>query len=564
MTTLFGSDRLDIETFDPMRSKSDDQAVKEGYVWSPEKALNVQGFIESLCRLNVDRWADQPIQLMGYQQDFVWRLYGWVHQDTGLRRFREAYLEVAKKNGKSPLIASLANYHLMADGVFAPEVYLNASARDQTGPVFQPVKSMVELEPKFYERLLIRESRYEILYPEKNGKLKANSAESGSKDGFQSSFTVFDELHRQPDRKLWDVFQYAGKSRLEPLLVSITTAGEPDDNHPCYLQHKRALEVENGSRLDVRFLGVVYGPREKNPDIDDRRVWRMANPAMGVIFSEEDFAADLEKAKNEGPAALANFKRLNLNIWEKVAPKWVDMTVWAEQAPTRTDEEIAESGDVWAAGLDLSGGDDLSAYVRVAGTVKDGVDVRAWFWIPEETAIRRQREENLPYLEYAERGWVFLTPGSVIDPMEIRDFILEDAAKLGGRLKRIHSDFYNAKEVGNSLTAAGLDFQWFIQGHLSFHRPIKTIQNLLARRLLRHGDNPVLNYCAGNVVVDIKNINQNMMFAKHKSTGRIDGMVGVAEGLAGLMDVIGYDGEGGEEAAKPKPITKGRFFWKSY
>jgi len=562
--TMLGADRLDIESFDPMRTKSDEQALREGYVWSAEKALYVQGFIETLCRLNVDRWENQPISLMGFQQDFIWRLYGWVHEETGLRRFREAYFEVAKKNGKSPLIAALASYHLVADGVFAPEVYLNAAARDQTGAVFKPVKNMVELEPKLLQRLQIRESRHEILYPEKNGRLKANSAESGSKDGLQSSFTVFDELHRQPDRKLWDVFQYAGKSRLEPLLVSITTAGEPDDNHPCYIQHKRALDVESGARIDVRFLGVVHGPREKSPDIDDRRVWRMANPAMGVIFSEADFAADLEKARNEGPAALANFKRLNLNIWEKVAPKWIDMAVWSEQAPTRPDEEIDESGDVWAAGLDMSACDDLTAYVRASGNVKGGVDVRAWFWIPEETAVKRQREENLPYLEYAERGWVFLVPGPVIDPMAVRDFILADAEALGGKLRRIHSDRYNAKEIGDSLMVAGLDFRWFIQGHLSFHRPVKTIQNLIARRLLRHGDHPLLNYCAGNVVVDTRNINQNMMFTKYKSTGRIDGMVALAEGLAGLMDVIGYDGEGGEDAAKPKPLTSGRFFWKSY
>lgn len=553
--------RLDPDRYDPVRTKSDRIAEGMGYVWDKEKALRVQGFLEECCRLYVGRWAGQPIRLFGYQQEFIWQAYGWAHKDTGLRRFREAYLEIAKKNAKSPLIAALGLYHLVADGENAPEVYINASSRDQTRPIYESVVKMVDQEPELQEILVPRPGTNRILYPEKDGKLVANSAESGSKDGVQASFTIFEELHRHKTRELWDVFQYAGKSREQPLLMSITTAGEPVNEHPCFIQHNRALAVENGSREDVRFLGIVHGPREKNPDVNDRRIWRMANPAMGAIFTEDDFAEDLEKAKREGPAALANFKRLQLNIWQKLTSLWLDMQVWNDQPGGRSDEEIEESGDIWAAGLDMSAGGDLTAYVRVAGNPGRGLDVRAWFWIPEETAVQRQNEEVLPYLEYAERESVFLIPGPVIVPRVIRDFVLEDAERLDGRLRRIHSDYYHAQDVGEACISAGLDFQYMKQTPLEFTRPIKVVENMLARRVLAHGDHPLLNYCASNAAVRECGPAGNRMLDKGRSGGRIDGVVALAEAVAGLCDLIGYDGDGGEEAAKPKPVESGKIEW---
>lgn len=553
--------RLDPDRFDPVRTRSDRVAEGLGYVWDKEKALRVQGFLEDCCKLYVGRWAGQPMRLFGYQQEFIWQCYGWAHKDTGLRRFREAYLEIAKKNAKSPLIAALALYHLVADGENAPEVYINASSRDQTKPIYESVVKMVEQEPDLEEILVPRPGTNRVLYPARDGKLVANSAESGSKDGVQASFTIFEELHRHKTRELWDVFQYAGKSREQPLLMSITTAGEPLPEHPCFIQHNRALAVENGSREDVRFLGIVHGPREKNPDPNDRRVWRMANPAMGAIFTEDDFAEDLEKAKREGPAALANFKRLQLNVWQKLTSLWIDMQVWFDQPAGRSDAEIEESGDIWAAGLDMSAGGDLTAYVRVAGTPATGIDVRAWFWIPEETAVQRQQEEVLPYLEYAERGLVTLIPGPTIDPRVIRDFILEDADRLDGKLKRIHSDFYNARDVGDACVANGLDFMWFKQRPVEFTPPLKVIENMLARRVLAHGDHPLLNYCASNAAIRDKGEAGNRMLDRGRSGGRIDGMVALAEAVAGLCDLIGYDGDGGEESKRPKPIEEGAILW---
>ncbi len=236
------------------------------------------------------------------------------------------------------------------------------------------------------------------------------------------------------------------------------------------------------------------------------------------------------------------------------------MQAWNDQPTTRPDEEIGGAGDVWAAGLDMSAGGDLCAYVRVAGTIRDGVDTRAHFFIPENTALKRQREEHIPYLEYASMGLVTLIPGSVIDPLVIRDYILEDAASLGGKLRRVHSDFYNAREVGNSLIDAGLDFQWIKPTALSLHPSIKAVEGLVARRMLRHGDHSILTYCMGNAVCKETSA-QNKFLIKPTDTARIDGAVALCEAVAGLMDLTGWDGAGGEAASKVQYDENPQIVW---
>jgi phage terminase large subunit-like protein len=544
-------ERLSIDGFDPMRTKADDLAVKEGYFWSKDEAARVQGYIENLCKLSVGEWEAQPLLLMPYQQDFIWRCYGWLDKSTGLRRFREAFLMVAKKNGKSPLISALGLYHLTGDGENAPEVYINAAAREQATIVYREASRMVKQEPELDSILTEVESMKRIKYPARNGFLVANSADVGSKDGVQSSFTIFDELHRQPDRKLWDVFQHAGIARRQRLKVSITTAGDPDPDHVCYQQYNRALAIEDGANKDLRFLGCLYGPRpDVKESVDDRKVWRMANPAMGVTFSERDFAEDLEAAKLT-PADLITFKRLRLNFWLKEIAKFIDPEIWHAQPDRRTDDEIDASGDFWTAGLDMSHSRDLTAYVRTAGNLVKGLDVFTKVWIPEETAVKRSREEGLPYLEYAERGWVELIPGPVIDPNVIEAFILADHAE--HPLKSVYSDFVNTAHMGANLLAKKVPFKFIVQGSMSMHPPTKALETLILERKLRHGGDAMLTYCALNAVVDKNNKNENMMLIKSKSTGRIDAAVALVEAIAGVLDQCGY--------GEPKPSVKRSIVW---
>lgn len=561
--------RLEIDKFDPCRCKADDEAIKAGYVWDAAAALAVQNWIEGLCKLKTGRWRGQPLRLMWWQQDYIWRLYGWLHKDTRLRRFEDAYLEVAKKNGKSPLVAAQSLYHLLGDGEPAPEVYINACSRDQASIIYRDARAMVAANPEFAAALECVPSGKRIVWEDGDGFLVANSFESDTKDGVQSSFTIFDELHRQPNDDLWNVFEYAGDSREQPLRVSITTAGS-DLLSVCGRQHLRALAMERGDNRETRFLGIVYGPkpparldgeseedrakrlREWVPDVDDRRTWYAANPSMGETIQEDKFAGQLEAAKARGPAALANFKRLKLNIWTKEENKFINMARWIEQPKRRSLKKIRLSGDVWAAGLDMAIKTDLNAYVRVAGNLKDGIDVFSKFWVPEETIERRSREEGVPYREYAEMGFVEAVPGAVMDPSIVQEFIEREHEEFG--LKYVLSDHVNTGAMAPYLVKRGVPFMHLKPGNFHHNFPTKTVEALYLQGLLRHGDNPMLAYCAGNACVDRDPKTDNVMLVKGKSPARIDGMVALVSAVAGLLKAIGIDGQGGDEATRRKPF----------
>ncbi|WP_165250185.1 terminase large subunit [Paludisphaera soli] len=543
--------RIEIASFDPVRNKADELALRSGYIFDPASALAVENWIEALCKLKTGKWRGQPLRLMPWQQDWIYRLYGWVHKDTGLRRFTQGGLFVAKKNGKSPLIAAQSLYHLIGEGEAAPEVYINACSRDQAGIIYRDAAAMVRQEPELSGIIQAVPSQKRLICEDNDGILVANSFESENKDGVQASFTIFDELHRQPNDDLWNVFQYAGDSREQPLLVFITTAGA-DQTTVCYRQYQRCLALDRGSNQELHFLGIVHGPTDPTPDIDDPRVWRMANPSMGVTIDEAKFAAQLEEAKAGGPALLANFKRLKLNIWTKEDEKFVDMGRWHAAPKRRTVEEVEEAGDVWSAGLDMAIKTDLNAYVRVAGNLKKGVDVWCKVWVPEATAERRSKEENLPYLELAERGFLELVPGEVMNPEIVQDFIEEEHDRF--KLKYVLSDHVNTGAMAPYLRKRGVPFEHLKPGHLAHTFPTKTLEALYLQGLLRHGDNPMLAYAAGNAVVDRDPKNDNVCLVKGKSTGRIDPMIALVSALAGLMRAIGIDGQGGD-ASKRRPSS---------
>lgn len=543
--------RIDIATFDPCRNRADDLALKAGYVFDPAIALGVEAWIEGLCKLKTGKWRGRPLRLMPWQQDWIYRLYGWVHGDTGLRRFDQAGLFVAKKNGKSPLAAAQSLYHLVGDGEPAPEVYINACSREQAGIIYRDAAAMVRMEAELRDIIQPLPSQKRLLCEELDGFLVANSFESENKDGVQASFTVFDELHRQPNDELWNVFQYAGDSREQPLLVFITTAGS-DTNTVCYRQYQRCLALERGDNVELNFLGIVHGPREANPDVNDRKVWRMANPSMGVTIDEKKFAAQVEAAKAGGPATLANFKRLKLNIWTKEDEKFVDMGRWFANPKRRTVEEVARAGDVWAAGLDMAIKTDLNAYVRVAGDLKRGIDAFVKVWCPEDTIHRRSKEENLPYLQLAELGFLELVPGSVMDPEIVQDFIEREHDRF--RLKYVLSDHVNTGAMAPYLRKRGVPFEHLKPGHYAHSFPTKTVEALYLQGLLRHGDDPMLAYAAGNAVVDRDPRNDNVMLVKGRSTGRIDPMIALVSAVAGLLRAIGLDGRGGDAATARKPM----------
>ena len=508
-----------------MRGPTDELAHKEGCEFKPEMGEHVVKFLELGCRQSKGEWAGKPLELIPWQRDFIMRLYGWIRPD-GTRRYRTFYLEIPKKNGKSTLLSGLALYHLIADDEPGAEVYTNAYDLSQARIIFDESANMVRSSPQLSKRLEVISSAKRIIYPEKASKFQALSADVPSKDGVSASFTIFDELHRQRTPAMWDIFEFAGAARRQPLLGAITTAGY-DRQSICYRQHLYTKKVNRGQAPDIAHLGVIYGA-DLTDDWTDPEVWKRVNPSMGYTLKLEDFKAEVAKAK-ESPEKLNNFLRLRLNIWTNAAERFLSREKWdACGGPAYTE---ALDGAPCYGGLDLASTTDLAALVLVfPDAVIDGnYEVLCRFWAPEENAAKRQEKDRVPYLTWAQQGYLTLTPGDVID----YDFIRAEINDLAGRyeIRKLLADPYNATQLSTQLQGDGIPIEMIRQGFLSLSPPTKELERLVIGGKLRHGDNPVLNAHADNAVA-VKDAAGNIKLSKEKSTEKIDGMAALVNAIA--------------------------------
>jgi phage terminase large subunit-like protein len=503
---------------------SDKAAVALGYYFDESKGLHAVAFIEGFCRQSKGRWGGQPLRLMEWQRLFIMRLFGWRRPD-GRRRFKTAYLEVPKKNGKSTLISAIALYVEVADGEKSPEVYLNAVDRDQASIVFDEMKRMVQASPSLSSRFEIIDSRKIMLDAKIQGKIRANSADVSKQDGVNASCVIWDELHRQKDRELWKIFQYAGISRDQYLRIVITTAGESESG-PWHEQREYSQRVSAGTVEDPHHLGIVYAMSEGD-DPEDPEVWARVNPSMGEIFTVEDFAADYEKAKEEGPDETANFLRLRLGKIIGTAKSFLTLEEW-----DRCGGDLLPFGDSPAyLGVDLSTVDDLTALVLAVGDEADGFDLKTWFFLPESNAAELGRRHKVPYLRWAEMGLVTLTPGEVVDYGFIRQTIR--GAVEGINLRKVVSDPFNAYKLALELRDEdGLSVEFLRQGFLSLSGPTKDLVRLVKSGKIRHAKNPVLRWMIGNARKD-EDAAGNIKLSKKTSRGKIDGLAATINALAG-------------------------------
>jgi phage terminase large subunit-like protein len=511
-----------------IRGAADELALSQGcYLDEPAGEL-VCEFIESFCCQSKGRWAGRPLELLEWQSDFLIRLFGWKTR-AGLRRYRRAYLELPKKNGKSTLISGLGLYLLLADGEGAPEVYLNACDKDQASIIFEEQRRMVEASPELRGRLQVQNSQNNkrIIDPAGNGVIIANSSIAASKDGLNASATIFDELHRLAGRELWDVFEYAGAARLQPIRISITTAGESEDG-VWFEEREYSEKVNSGTVPDTSFLGVIYRADPKRDDVTDPEVWHRANPSLGTTISEEDFARELAEAQ-QNPRKMAGFLRFRLNIVSKSDTVYIDPADWNACSAAPADPATRAGCSCYAGG-DLSKSIDLTALVALWGDEIRGYDLLAWFWMPSENVSELERRDRVPYRMWIEQGWITETPGAIVDYAFLRRTINAVAAE--NELRKALFDPYNATALALELREQdGLPVEFLRQGFLSLSPPTKHLERLVKSRKLRHGGNPVLRWMVSNAVA-VEDAAGNVKLDKKRSRKKIDGVAALVNAIA--------------------------------
>ena len=486
--------------------------------YDKKKADHVVNFIQQLKHSD-GRWAGQKMQLLPWEEQIVRDLFGIIGED-GYRQFRNAYIEIAKKNGKSTLSSALALYLLYADGEPSPQVFSAACDRNQASIVYNEAEKMVKSNPQLLKRSKVNASIKRIVSFNPAGFYQVLSAETGSKHGLNISGLIFDEIHAQPNRKLYDVLtKYSGSARTQPMFISITTAGNNKESI-CYELHIKAQDILAGKRHDPSFYPALYN-LAPDDDWHDEKNWYKANPSLGQTLSIDRFREDYQNAL-ENPAELNTFKQLRLNMWVSSSVQWIPEHIY-DLGNKTVDPERLRGRDCYA-GLDLSSTSDITAFVLVfpPGPGEEDYIVLPYFWLPEDTLDLRCRRDHVMYDSWSVQGYINVTPGNVIDYRFVQDFIEKVCEKY--HVKEIAYDRWNATMIVQNLLDEGLPCVPFGQGYKDMSPASKELYRLIMEGHVNHGGNPVLKWMATNVVME-QDPAGNIKPTKAKSIEKIDGIV---------------------------------------
>ena len=504
---------------------------KRGLRFDQDAAEHAVRFFESYLYHTTGRWAGRPFLLEGWQLFVICSLFGWKRKD-GTRRFRIAYIEVARKNGKSTLAAGISCYCLIADGEVRAEVYSAATKKDQAKIVFHEAKRMIRssAELKRFCKLLT----HNVSVPETYSKMEALGADSDTMDGLNVHCVAIDELHAHKSRNMWDVLLTATGARTQPLIFAITTAGF-DRQTVCWEVHEYSTQVLEGKVQDDAFFAFIA--TLDDGDWEDESTWIKANPNLGVSVMIQDLREECERVKND-PRNLNSFLRYKLNRWVEHYESWLTPEQWAANNHGPLDLEALKARPC-VAGLDLAARKDTTSLVLVFPP-EDPEDEHGLFevlpfiFIPGDTIFERQKKERVPWTLWKKQGHVITTSGVVSDIREIIEKIsqLDEEFNIG--------DLVFDRWQADLITPFLVDMGWsddpedderhlieFGQGFKSMSPACRIVEELALAGRLSHGGHPVLEYMMSCVAL-AQDDAENIKPSKRKSTGRIDAVVAMS------------------------------------
>lgn len=497
---------------------------ERGLAFDVERAEHVIAFFHRFLRHYKGKWAGQRFELQPWQAFVLWCLFGWVRED-GTRRYRMAYLEVPRKNGKSTLAAGIALYLLAADGEAGADVYALATKRDQARIVWGDAKRMVQRSPALRREIVCHVANMAI--EETASKFEPLGSDVNTLDGLNPHGAIIDELHAHGTRDLWDVITSALGARAEPLVLAITTAGR-DPFSVCREQHdygENILEevIEDDSYF--AFIATIDEGEEgkEGDDWQDPATWAKANPNLGTSLSFEYLEDQFRRAR-ASPAAQNAAKRYHLNVWTQQAGRAIALQAW-DRCDAEVDLEALRDLPCYG-GLDLANTRDIAAFVLVWALGGGRFAAWPWFWVPAEW--RDQATRQVPYKAWIRDGWLDATPGDIID----HDYICERVEKLADKfdLRQIAFDRWGSTQVQKRLGDAGLELVGHGQGFASMSAPTTELLALVRTRKLAHGGHPVLRWMANNLVTR-EDASGNLKPDRAKSRDKIDGIVALIMGI---------------------------------
>jgi len=487
-------------------------AGERGLIFDERAAGHAITFIE-LLKHSKGKWRGRPLMLSAWQRLVIANLFGWRWKATGCRRFKRAYIEIPRKNGKSTLAAAIALYMLVADGEGAPEIYTAATGLEQAKIVFGECKRMVLASRALRARITVY--RQQLTIANRDALLMPLHSASQNLDGLNMHCGIVDEYHEHKSSETQDKLRTSTGARDQALIFIITTAGKSIES-PCYRERGEGLRVLEQTTVDDALF-VFIACIDDGDDWTNEQTWWKCNPNLGVSRSLQNMREDFAEARNSA-AKEADFKRYFLDKWTNEESRWLNLDHWrACRTDTLSEDDLA--AQTCFAGLDLSSIADLTALVLYFPGLRA---VYPRFFMPRENMLERERRDKVPFSRWVREGWILASPGNMTDT----DVIRAEARRLGERFKirEIAFDRWNTLTLIPQLQSDGFTMVQFGQGFASMSGPSKEFERLVISRRLWHGGNPVLQWMASNVCVETDGA-ENIKPSKAASFERIDGIV---------------------------------------
>jgi phage terminase large subunit-like protein len=466
----------------------------QGIYFDHSEAQAVEEFIGCLTlSKSTKSGGPEPFKLLPHGRKMVLNLEGWRRPD-GRRLFRKAFFSMGRKQAKTQHVAAMALNALFRSRETQPEIYMAAKDRDQASICFDAARSMIERNEYLSSICQITPSKKEIRCIPNGGIIKALSSEGKGKHGYNPTMVVIDEFHSwgPAEKELYDALTTGSKTRMEPLIVIITTAGT-DKESLCGREYEYAKKVLSGEAEDPSYFPLIYEVPQ-DADFTDESLWPLAMPGLGYLCHLEDFREELAAAKLR-PDEQNKFRRLYLNQWTSSESQWVSMKDWESCRSDFTDEDLI--GKPCYGGLDLGATRDLTAFCLFFPHINA---VRCWGYIPSDGIDERCKRDGVFYNQWTKDGHIRITSGNATDNRAVVAHILELAEKYD--IRGIAFDRWGASDTQRSLADAGLNVVQFGQGYASMSPAVKRAEILIYERALRQDGNPALRWCVDCVAVE--------------------------------------------------------------
>lgn len=494
-----------------------DQSIEKGWYFDPRAADRAITFIQSLRHIKGE-WAGKLVALEPWQQFVLWNVFGFRRSTTGYRRFKEFYLEVARKNGKTTLLAGLGNYMLFGDGEAGAEVYSCATTRDQARECFGAAEQMVRKCTLSKRAKIFRSAGGSIVYDANGSVFKPLSSDANTLDGKNASCAIVDEYHAHKTDEVYAVMKSSMGARRQPLMCIITTAGF-NLASACFTYRQSAIKILDGIIEDDTSFVMIY-TQDSREELADPATWIKSNPCLGASVWPE-FLIEQHKTMHTKPEQESSILTKHFNMWVQAAKTWINDEVW-RKCVTVTDPATLIGCECYG-GMDLGAVNDYSS-LALEFHENGRVQVLMWYWIPEEKYKSRgeMQRENVNIEVWQRQGHIKVTPGNVTD----YDVIRADISAIAGKytIRKIGYDRWNSSQLVIDLLSDGLPMDGFQQSIGNISPPTKDFERLIRTGEYEHFDNPVLRWQISNVVI-YRDANDNMKPIKSRSPEKIDGVV---------------------------------------